>query len=105
MTENGTLEPKQAPSYLQKTSSPDAENEHPDKDGATSSADTKCANARSPFRFKQPKAKVPCSPTDAGYVHSGGEVTPVYTIVHQGHQDLADAWSDPTVRSYSLSCY
>jgi hypothetical protein len=100
VAEHGTLKPKQvAPRHLQTAPSSDTENKCPDAIGATDIVSSpKCANKRSPFRFKQPKAKVPKSPTDAGFVHSGGEVTPVYTVVHQGYQDLADAWSDPTVR-------
>lgn len=70
--------------------------------GASNAATDTNASTQSPFRFKQPKAKVLRSPTDAGYSHPGCEVTPAYTIIHQGKQDLADAWSDPKVRSCSV---
>lgn len=33
---------------------------------------------------------------DAGFQHPAGEVTPQYTLVHQGHRDLTEAWNDPT---------
>lgn len=33
---------------------------------------------------------------DPGFQHPNGEVTPQYTLVHQGNRDLTEAWNDPT---------
>lgn len=96
--QDGMLKPQKAPERLHKAINQDAENESPGHSGTNRTAgEFKSKGGRSLFRFKDTKSKAPVRPTDAGYIHPGGEVTPVHSIVHQGHQDLADAWSDPTV--------
>lgn len=59
-------------------------------------------SAPSKFGFPAVKPKAPAAgraapkkrPQDPGYVHPGGEVTPVYELVQSGQIDIQDAWAD-----------
>lgn len=53
---------------------------------------------RSPFAPRFSNGTAPKTPRDPGFQHAAGEVTPHYTVVHQGTRDLAEAWNDPTGR-------
>lgn len=49
----------------------------------------------------------PQKPTDPGYRHSSGEVTPNYKLVESGAVDMARAWNDGALKisSYPEVCH
>lgn len=57
-------------------------------------------SSRSSFGFPatvdKPKPSPPSivDPTQPGFIHEGGEMTPQWEIVHRGQVDLGEAWGD-----------
>lgn len=68
----------------------------------TSSSSEDDSSSRSSFAFSNPKSKSkppapPISnltPTQSGFKHETGEVTPQWEIIHRGQVDLGEAWGD-----------